>query len=223
MENKLNLADAIEEFQLIQEISNGRLDQFEILIRRYNSVLYKIARCYGFGHHDAEDLMQESWIAAYKNLGSFENRSSFKTWVSKIMVHKCIYKLNYGSYKKEIPGSEQIREHNKPVFMNGLEKHTEKNLEGREFKKLLEQTLEAVPLNYRTVFILREIEGFSVQESAELLGISAVNVKVRLNRAKTILREKLESYYQHSGLYEFNLVYCDGLVARIFDQLKTHQ
>ena len=76
---------------------------------------------------------------------------------------------------------------------------------------------------YRLVFVLREIEGFNVAETAQLLNISTVNVKVRLNRAKAMLQKQLEKMYSSAEIYEFNLVYCDRLVKRIFDQIHSIQ
>ena len=88
-------AVATDEF-IIEKMLNGDLSSFEILIRRYNPVLYRIARGYGFNHQDAEDLMQDVHVIAYTKLATFEGRSTYKTWISRIMVHKCLYKLKYG-------------------------------------------------------------------------------------------------------------------------------
>ncbi|HYC29298.1 MAG TPA: sigma factor, partial [Chitinophagaceae bacterium] len=92
----------LTEQEIIQKITAGETALFEILMRRHNSALYKLARCYGFNHQDAEDLMQEAYVAAYMNLEKFENRSSFKTWISRILVNKCLYKLTYGPAKREV-------------------------------------------------------------------------------------------------------------------------
>src|SRR4051812_39045841 len=86
---------------IIEKVLNGDMALFEILIRRYNPVLYKIARSHGFNHQDAEDLMQDTHVAAYQHLAQFEGKASYKTWISRIMVHKCLYKLKYGYHKNE--------------------------------------------------------------------------------------------------------------------------
>jgi RNA polymerase sigma-70 factor (ECF subfamily) len=96
----------LSETEIIEKILNGDLQLFEILIRRNNEVLYKIARSFGFNHQDAEDIMQDVHVTAYTSLKSFEGRSSYKTWISKIMVNKCLYKINHGYYSKEIPTGE---------------------------------------------------------------------------------------------------------------------
>src|SRR5688500_5853357 len=96
----------LSEEELIGKIREGDMPLFEILIRRTNEVLYKISRSFGFNHQDAEDIMQDVHVTAFTAIRNFEGRSSYKTWISKIMVNKCLYKLNYGYYKKEIPTGE---------------------------------------------------------------------------------------------------------------------
>lgn len=199
----------LTEQEIIQKVTAGETAFFEILMRRHNSALYKLARCYGFNHHDAEDLMQEAYVAAYMNLEKFESRSSFKTWISRILVNKCLYKLNYGPGKREVDETSA-----EPV-----DNHTERQVANREFSRMLEHSLEEIPFIYRSVFILREIEGFNVAETAEILNITSINVKVRLNRAKAILQKKMESFYSAAEIYEFNLIYCDKLVKNVFTVL----
>src|SRR5688572_13230955 len=99
--NSLNRVQPYSDPEVIQEILLGNTALFEILIRRYNSVLYKTGRGYGFNHHDTEDLMQETFINAYQNLSKFENRALFKTWLIKIMLNQCYHKSHKHSYKKE--------------------------------------------------------------------------------------------------------------------------
>ncbi len=215
---KAILSSVLSEEQIIQKIVAGEKALFEVLIRRYNPVLYKLARCYGFNHQDAEDIMQETHVAAYTNLKSFQHKASYKTWVSKILIHKCVYKLSYGYFKNEHPGSDAIFENVKPMF-NQTKMATEKLVLNKELSKVLEKSLQEIPLTYRTVFILREVEGFSTNETAELMNSSPVNVKVRLNRAKALLQKKLESFYTSTDIFEFNAIYCDRMVQRVFETL----
>ena len=209
----------LDEEEIIKKIVDGEKALFEVLIRRYNSVLYKLARCYGFNHQDAEDIMQETHVSAYINLKNFQNKASYKTWVSKILIHKCVYKLSYGYFKNEHPRTNEMHEHVKPVF-NQSRMGTEKIILNKELSKVLEKSLQEIPLTYRTVFILREVEGFSTNETAELMNSTTVNVKVRLNRAKALLQKKLESFYSATDIYEFNAIYCDAMVKRVFDQIE---
>lgn len=201
---------------IISKILLGETAMLEILVRRYNPVLYKIARSYGFNHHDAEDLMQETHVAAYQALGQFASRATYKTWISRIMINKCLYKLNHGYAKNEQPGSDLIYEDARPM-LNSKSLSPEQASLNKEFSAILEKALGDIPVNYRSVFVLREVEGFSVAETAELLSISTVNVKVRLNRAKTMLQKQLEQFYASTSIYEFNLIYCDDMVRRVFE------
>ena len=210
---------SLDEEELIKKIVDGDKTLFEVLIRRYNSVLYKLARCYGFNHQDAEDIMQETHVSAYTNLKNFQYKASYKTWVSKILIHKCVYKLSYGYFKNEHPGTNEMNDQVKPVF-NQSRMGTEKIILNKELSKVLEKSLEEIPLTYRTVFILREVEGFSTNETAELMNSTPVNVKVRLNRAKTLLQKKLEGFYSSTDIYEFNAIFCDALVKRVVNQIE---
>ena len=215
---KTVLSSVLPEEEIIQKIIGGEKALFEILIRRYNSVLYKIARCYGFNHQDAEDIMQETHVSAYTNLKNFQHKASYKTWVSKILIHKCVYKLSYGYFKNEQAASDVIYENTTPMF-NQPKMATEKIVLNKELSKVLEKSLADIPLTYRTVFILREVEGFNTAETAELMNSTPVNVKVRLNRAKALLQKKLENFYSSADIYEFNAVYCDAMVKRVFENI----
>jgi RNA polymerase sigma factor (sigma-70 family) len=205
--------EVLSDETVIQKILEGDTAMFEILIRRYNTVIYRIGRMYAFNHHDTEDLMQDTHVSAYTQLASFEHRASYKTWISRIMINKCIYKLKYGYFKNEIPG-EQVYESNSATIQ------TEQNMLNRELSSVLEKSLESIPVIYRSVFVLREVQGFSVAETAELLGITPVNVKVRLNRAKSLLQKQLEQFYTANEIYSFNLIYCDNIVKRVFDEIN---
>src|SRR5215213_7985998 len=98
LQNKIGL---LSDEELIEKINHGETALFEILIRRYNPLIYKIARTYGLNHHDAEDMMQETHFAAYTQLKSFRKDASYKTWLTKIMLNKCYHKVNYGHLKYE--------------------------------------------------------------------------------------------------------------------------
>jgi RNA polymerase sigma factor (sigma-70 family) len=209
----------LSETEIIEKILNGDLQLFEILIRRNNEVLYKIARSFGFNHQDAEDIMQDVHVTAYTSLKSFEGRSSYKTWISKIMVNKCLYKINHGYYSKEIPTGEIME----PSNSNPMSAHInpEQTAINSELAGVLEKSLQRIPLIYRTVFVLRQVQEYSVAETAETLGISPINVKVRLNRARALLQKELEKVYSQAEIFSFNLVYCDAIVSKVFDKINS--
>jgi len=215
-----NILTEHSEEEIIRKILNGEQALFEILIRRYNALLYKIGRSYGFMHEDAKDLLQETHIAAYRNLEKFESRSTYKTWIAKIMVNKCLYKIKYGSHKYEVL-QEEIDENAQPMFSK--KQSNNESVLNKELSHILEKSLENIPLHYRTVFMLREVEGFSIAETSELLNITAVNVKVRLSRAKTMLQQDLEKHYSRAQLYDFNLVYCDEVAMHVMKAIQQEE
>jgi RNA polymerase sigma factor (sigma-70 family) len=206
---------------IIEKILNGDLSLFEILIRRYNPVLYRLARGYGFNHQDAEDLMQDVHVIAFTQLSKFEGRASYKTWISRIMINKCIYKLKYGFFKNELPTDRILEINNQPTVVKARQNQTENVLSNRELTSILEKSIQNIPVIYQIVFILREVEGYSIAETAELLDITPTNVKVRLNRAKTLLQKEIENYYSRADIYSFNLVYCDVIVNKVFEKINA--
>lgn len=208
----------LNEHEIIEKILNGEMALFEILIRRHNDVLYKIARSFGFNHQDAEDIMQDVHVIAFSKLSNFEGRSSYKTWISKIMVNKCMYRLNHGYYLKEmLPG--EISESVNPVNVVTSPVNPEQKMINNELAAVLEKSLQKIPVIYRTVFVLRQIQEYSVAETAGILDISPVNVKVRLNRAKALLQKELEEVYNQAEIFSFNLIYCDAIVKKVFDKI----
>lgn len=211
--------DQYTDIEIIQKILNGELALFEILIRRNNPFLYKAGRSYNYSHEDTQDLMQDTFIDAYKNLSKFENRSSFKTWILRIMLNNCYRKQQKQSFKNEI--ANEINEKSIPMFSNQHHSDTNKNVLHKELSSVIENALQQVPLDYRIVFSLREINGLNVKETAETLNITEANVKVRLNRAKTMLRKEIEKSYAAEDIFEFNLVYCDAMVNSVMNKLKA--
>ena len=214
--NRQSLREFSDE-ELIHRILQMEPQLFEELIRRYNSLLYKIGRTYNYSHQDIEDLMQETNTSAYFNLAKFENRSSYKTWLTKIMRNQCYQKRRKFSFKNEIASEEYESNYTNPIFQQ--EDNNEKNLMNKELKHVIENALQKIPSNYRIVFTLRELGGFSVSETAAALDILESNVKIRLNRAKLMLRTHVEKMYSPEEIYEFNLVYCDRMVKKVMRRI----
>src|SRR6187399_1098746 len=110
--------------ELIQNIIAGETKLYEILIRRYNPYLYKTGRSYNYDHEDTQDLMQETFINAYLNLSKFEHRSSFKTWIIKIMLNNCYQKQKKLSFKNEKTYAGNINENSSPMYSNNQNSDT---------------------------------------------------------------------------------------------------
>jgi RNA polymerase sigma-70 factor (ECF subfamily) len=206
---------------IIGKVLTGDMGVFEILIRRNNSGLYKIGRSYGYNHEDTQDLMQDTFIDAYINLAGFKNQSSFKTWIFRIMLNHCYRKRQKASFKNERTG--EIHEKSVPMFSDGQLSDANKTAIYKELGGIIESALQRIPNDYRMVFSLREINGLNVQETADILGITEVNVKVRLNRARALLKKEVEMSYSAEEMFEFNLVFCDAMVSRVMSKLRKQK
>jgi RNA polymerase sigma-70 factor (ECF subfamily) len=205
--------------EIIQRIGEGETPLYEILIRRYNPYLYRTGRSYNYNHQDTEDLMQETYVAAYYNLSKFQARSSFKTWLIRIMLNNCYRKKQKFSYQKEIVMENNINDSiSTPLFTH--QEDVSKKIVTKELGHMLENALKQIPEDYRMVFTLRELNGLSVAETADILSITQNNVKVRLSRAKALLRNEVEKTYTPNDIFEFNLVYCDRIVVKVMTQLQ---
>jgi len=203
--------------EIINSILTGETKLYEIIIRRYNPYLYKIGRTYNYNHQDTEDLMQDTFISAFYNLSKFEKRSTFMTWLTRIMLNKCYHKKHKFSYKNEIPSDEGLMDKTKPMFQQNT--GSEKKLINKELGSIIESGLRNIPEDYRIVFTLRELNGMSVAETSEAANISISNVKVRLNRAKEMLRSEISKMYRPEDIFEFNLVYCDNIVDKVMSHI----
>jgi RNA polymerase sigma-70 factor (ECF subfamily) len=189
MTNIYKFSDA----EIIHEVANGNTSAFEVLIRKYGSGLYKVGRSYGYNHQDVEDLMQETFINAFQHLDKLKNTAYFKTWLTRIMLNECHRKsLKANSQKKSLfaffvkESACTIPANYNDAESNGLNSH---------FTKLVETVIGHIPPNYRRVFSLRELDGMSTHETALALNITEANVKVRLNRAKAMLRREVKKAY----------------------------
>ena len=215
----MKIFEQYADIEIIQKILEGEFALFEILIRRNNSFLYKTGRSYNYNHEDTQDLMQDTFIDAYTHLAKFENRASFKTWIVKIMLNNCFRKKKKLSFKNEI--ANEISDKSIPMFSNQQRTDINKTVANRELSFVVENALQQLPLDYRMVFSLREMNGLTVAETAEALSISEANVKVRLNRAKTMLRKEIEKTYTAEDVFEFNLIYCDAMTSNVMNKIKN--
>ena len=192
----MKLCKQLTDVEISERILNRDKSIYGIIIRWYNPYLYRIGRSYKFTHEETQDLMQDTFIDAYKSLSQFEGRSSFKSWISRIMQNKCFRKKNKFSFKNEI--IKEIKDDSKPMFQQA-ENDTHKLVQNRELRAILEAALRKIPEDYQRVFSLREIDGYNVVETADRLNISEANVRVRLNRSKVMLRNEIRKSYSAIG------------------------
>jgi RNA polymerase sigma-70 factor (ECF subfamily) len=205
------------DLEVIRRVNEGDVRFFEILIRRYDPFLYRIGRTYRYNHEDTEDLMQDAYINAYCNLKKFENRASFKTWLTRIMLNVCYQKRHKLSFKNEIHENDIQNEKSDILFHHSS--NNEKIAMNKELGRVIENAIHNIPEDYRIVFTLRELNGLNVAETSEALKITESNVKVRLNRAKGMLQKEIKKMYSSDEIFEFNLIYCDTIVNRVMAKI----
>ena len=206
--------------EVLRRVRGGEIDLFEVLMRRYNQRVYRIARSILRSDGEAEDLVQETWVRAYEHLDQFAGRAAFSTWLARIALHEGWARARRGNRYAELPAegtSEDPRM--KPISSeSGPERETLR----REVQSIVETAIEALPESYRTVFVLREVEELSTAETAECLELSEEAVKTRLHRARASLqREILER--AGGGVrqsFPFLGARCDRAVERVLRRIK---
>jgi|SRR5690554_5359405 len=198
--------------EIVSKILNGETYLYETLIRKFNSRLYRISMSVINDDKEAEDIMQISYLNAYLQLSNFKHESSFSTWLIRILINES---LLHKKRKQRLEKRRMESPYNEYHSETPLD-----NLMNKELKLLLEKAVFTLPEKYRLVFIMREIEGMSTHETMEALDLGESNVKVRLARAKEMLRTELKTYWQPEHLLEFNLIRCDVIVNYVMAEIN---
>jgi RNA polymerase sigma-70 factor (ECF subfamily) len=205
------ISDPTPDEELIKRITAGEKQLFEIIIRRYNQRLYRMGMSILGDNLEVEEAMQAAYISAYEHLSRFEYRSAFGTWLTRIMLNQCYRARRDHTRTADIPQDSEN-------FINMRTPETV--IASKQLSQAIQNAITELPEKYRLVFVLREIEDLSVQETAEITGIQTSNVKVRLNRAKAMLRQSL-NYQIKDSVYPFHLTRCDNIVHRVMDHINT--
>ncbi len=190
-----------EDFDLIQSINSGQVDKFHDLVKRYEQKLYNFSLRMCRDHSDAEDMVQDTFLNVFKYLKDFRYETKFKNWLYKVAASTCIKKRRKSKFAPErelsldefLPSDEAEATDDVPKWaLMPLDRLLDEELAGAVHRGIL-----AIPRKYRMVIVLRDIEGFSTAETAQILNLSESNVKVRLHRARLYLREKLKGYFKN--------------------------
>ncbi len=198
--------------EIITEVLNNDPQAFELLLRRYNARVYRVARSIVRDDAEAEDIAQESWVRAYANLARYSGGASFSTWISKIAAHEAFLRLRRRARVSALPSSPQAR---------GPAGDPEKRAFNNELRRAIEKALDDLTPQYRSVFILRCIDCLSVSETADVLGLSPDVVKARLYRARGMLQRSIGSQIGQlpPDLHRFPAPRCDRLAAAVHRRL----
>ncbi len=202
----------MEDQEIIKLVLAGDTDVFEEIMKKYNEQFYRIAIAYLKDPLETEDAMQSAYLKIYEKLNTFRGTAGFSTWAIRILINECKMLLRKKRNTREI-----INQMTKSLKRKFTRQSSDAILMNKELKRFLEQSILELPLKYRSIFILREINGLSVKETAEALAISEANVKVRLHRAKEQMRSKILDANKSQVLFDFHLRRCNPLRKRVMD------
>lgn len=190
-----------KDFELIRAINSGQFDRFQDLVKRYEQKLYNFSLRMCRNPADAEDTVQETFLNVFKYLKDFRYETKFKNWLYRVAASTCIKKRRKSKFAPERELSlDEFFPHDEAEFPDRVPNWAQMPLDKVLSNELLDKINEAIftlPEKYRLVIVLRDIEGFSTAETAQILDLSPANVKVRLHRARLFLRDKLKGYFEN--------------------------
>ncbi|HTS78845.1 MAG TPA: RNA polymerase sigma factor [Bryobacteraceae bacterium] len=190
-----------DESALVARAKAGDAQAFTDLVNQYERKIYRLAKHITQNDEDAEDVLQEAFLKAYEHLGNFQGNSKFYTWIVRIAVNEALMKLRKRKGDRTVPLDEPVDTGEEMVTREIAvwDDNPEQRYSREEIQDILDQAVEGLKPDFRTVFILRDIEELSTEETAEALGISVPAVKSRLLRARLALREKLTRQFKRKG------------------------
>ena len=217
---------ASDDAVLVARIVGGDLAAFEQLMRRHNTALFRAARAIVRDDADAEDVVQEAYIAAYRHLPEFRGEARLSTWLTRIVINQALARLRARRRDNVVallddrpPGGAEPMEQ---AMDEDPHASPEAGAMRAELRRLLEKKIDALPLAFRTAFILREVEEMTIEEAAECLAIPQATVRTRVFRARALLRESLaeEMDMATADVFAFAGARCDRIVARVLARVS---
>jgi RNA polymerase sigma-70 factor (ECF subfamily) len=193
--------EAKEEIELVNRAREGDAAAFSTLLNRYESKIFRLAMNITQNREDAEDVLQEAFLKAYEHLDQFQGNSRFYTWIVRIAVNQALMKLRKRKTDRSVSLDEQIDTGEDTVVREiaSWDPDPEQQFSQDELHTILTEAVDQLAPIYRAVFMLRDVEGLSTEETAEALELSIPAVKSRLLRARLQLREKLTRFFKRKG------------------------
>ena len=190
-----------DESVLLAQSRRGDTRAFAELVRRYEGKIFRLAQHITQNREDAEDVLQETFMKAYEHLDQFKGDSKFYTWIVRIAVNQALMKLRRRKTDKSVSLDEQIDTGEDTIVREiaAWDEDPEQQFSREELGSILDRAIQSLEPPYRSVFVLRDIDELSTEETAEALGLSVPAVKSRLLRARLQLREKLTRYFKRKG------------------------
>jgi RNA polymerase sigma-70 factor (ECF subfamily) len=190
-----------DETTLVTQAREGDNRAFSALVKRYEAKIFRLAQHITQNREDAEDVLQETFLKAYEHLDQFQGNSKFYTWIVRIAVNQALMKLRRRKTDKSVSLDETIDTGEDTVTREvaAWDEDPEQQFSREELGEILDTSIQSLAPSYRSVFLLRDVDDLSTEETAEALGISVPAVKSRLLRARLQLREKLTRYFKRKG------------------------
>ncbi|MEE9447534.1 MAG: RNA polymerase sigma factor [Arenicellales bacterium] len=213
----------ISDENLVEQVKQGDIKAYGGIMRRYNQRMYRVARSVVKNDADALDIVQEAHIKAFRKMENYRGESPLSIWLAAITRNEALMHLR--KYKREIPmPDDEIGVVNIAHWQDkpsATSPSPESCLENKELRGLINHVVDQLPVDFRSVFVLREIEQMSIKETAEILDIKPQTVKTRLFRAKGLLRTQIQATLEQAGLraYEVGGDHCDAIVQNVLSRL----
>ena len=214
-------SESLTDEEVVNRVRAGETALYEVIMRRYNQRLYRIARAILHNDAEAEDVMQDAYVRAYTHLGQFAARSPFSSWLTRIAVNEALARRRSSKQQQEVDATEFDGE----ISMQNLYKSAdpEQSASGAQLRDFLEQAVLELPEQYRTVVMLRDIEELSTAETADALDLTVENVKIRLHRGHGMIRNWL---FERIGAnakeaFPFMGTRCDRVVQEVFSRIAN--
>ena len=210
--------DTLPDEEIARRVRAGETALYEIVMRRYNQRLYRVARAILHNDAEAEDVMQDAYVRAYEHLDQFAGRAPFSTWLTRIAVHEALARVRARRRSQPLDDAEGDTSMDPATTAPD----PEQNASGSELRGILEQAVLSLPERYRIVVMLRDVEELSTAETAAALGLSEDNVKVRLHRGHGMVRNwLLERVGSHAcEAFPFMGIRCDRTVRNVLGRLN---
>jgi RNA polymerase sigma-70 factor (ECF subfamily) len=224
---KQSVHETADERDLVSRAAAGEHAAYEAIMRRHNRALYRTARSVLRNDADAEEAVQESYIAAYRHLGSFRGQSSLATWLTRIVINESLQRLRRRKSEIDtVPADNVINldAHMAMAYDGDRRSETPEDALAREqARRLLERRIDELPSAFRTVFVLRALEELSVEECAACLQVPEATVRTRYFRARQLLRKSLTRDMTAAApdAFAFDGERCDRIVQAVLARLPT--
>ena len=212
---------------LVARIVSGDRAAFQQLMRRHNAALFRAARAIVRDDADAEDVLQEAYLAAYRHLREFRRESRLSTWLTRIVINHALGRLRARRRDNVVALIEDQPAGATAPMEQAMDEQPGGGPEGSvmraELRRLLERKIDALPLAFRTAFILREVEEMTIDEVAECLAIPAATVRTRVFRARALLRASLAEELDTAAadVFSFAGARCDRIVDGVLERLRA--